>query len=395
MLARLVEETVRPALADERLGAAGRQGPAALARRVSLDDEHRAIDRLFLRMRSRVALVGIVAVIAMPVVLSMLDRPSYLTAAVYGLILGMAAISLVVLVGYVGQVSLAQFAFMGIGALTVARLSPYIGYWPAVPIAGLTAVPVGLVAALPALRLRGIYLAIATLGLSQVVTEAVLLNSNIANGTLLHIEAPTLFGRAVSSSLSSRTALYFVDLCAVAAAALFTLALRHRKTGLAFAAVRDSELAAGSVGISVAKYKLLAFALSSFYAGVAGGLYMSLSPDVDPTSFFSALTGSIPLLILLVVGGVTSIGGALLASFLFAMMPLIFPQIINGALHHVGVGGAFNPDLTIALFGVLLLIGLMRTPNGVVGELDRRLRLLAARRVRGPVRPRLEERTVS
>src|SRR4029077_10607140 len=116
-------------------------------------------------------------------------------AAVYGLILGLAAISLVVLLGYVGQVSLAQFAFMGIGALTVSRTAPHIGYWASLPLAGLVAVPVGLVAAVPALRLRGIYLAIATLRVSQAVTAAVLLNPTLADGTLIHVDPPSLFGR--------------------------------------------------------------------------------------------------------------------------------------------------------------------------------------------------------
>ena len=299
----------------------------------------------------------------------------------------MAAISLVVLVGYVGQVSLAQFAFMGIGALMVSRAAPLVGYWLALPLAGLAAVPVGLVAALPALRLRGIYLAIATLGLSQVVTAAILLNPTLVGATIIHLNPPSLFGHVLTSTIGSRTALYFVDLAAVAAAAAFTLALRHRKTGLAFTAVRDSELAAASVGINVVKYKLVAFALSAFYAGLAGGLYMTLSPDADPP-FSTPLTGSIPLLIVLVVGGVTSIGGALLASFLFAVMPLLLPELVNGGLGPVGINGVFNHDLTIALFGVLLLRGLVSTPAGLIGELDRAAAArVAAPRLDGPDRP--------
>jgi branched-chain amino acid transport system permease protein len=182
-----------------------------------------------------------------------------------------------------------------------------------------------------------------------------------------------------TSQPASRATLYFVDLVAVAAAALFTLGLRHRKTGLAFTAVRDSELAATSVGISVVKYKLVAFALSAFYAGIAGGLYMALNPDSNASNF-DALTGSVPLLIILVVGGVTSIGGALLASFFFAMMPILLPQLINGGLHAAGLGNYMNYDLVIALFGILLLRGLMSTQTGIVGEMDRRLRLLARRR---------------
>ena len=360
---------------------ASARGAAVIARRAPrVVSSAQVTEDAFQRYRAYLKVAGILILVVVPIVLSLLGKPSYLTASVFALILSLAAISLVVLVGYVGQVSLAQFAFMGIGALVVARAAPHVGYWAALPLGGLAAVPVGLVAALPALRLRGIYLAIATLGLSQVVTSAILLNPTLAGGTLIHLDPPQLFGHVFTASLPSRTQLYYFDLVVVAAAAMFTLALRHRKTGLAFTAVRDSELAAASVGINVVKYKLSAFALSAFYAGVAGGLYLLLSPDVDPTTFFSALQGSIPLLIVLVVGGVTSIGGAVIASFLYAVMPHLLPEVVNGGLHRVGVTGVLNSDLTIALFGALLLRGLVSTPQGIVGEIDRRLRQLAAHR---------------
>jgi branched-chain amino acid transport system permease protein len=345
--------------------------------------DQQAIDRDVARMRSALVLVGIGCLVLLPLVLNAINKPSYLTASINAVIFAMAGISLVVLVGYVGQVSLAQFAFMGIGALVVSRVAPVVGFWPALPIAGLAAVPIGLMAALPALRLRGIYLAIATLGLSQVVEASILVNQNIVGGTLIHLDPPSFLGQAFNASIQSRTTLYFVDLAIVAAAAVFTLALRHRKTGLAFTAVRDSELAASSVGINVAKYKLVAFALSSFYAGIAGGMYMVLSPDVQPR-FFDALTGSVPLLIVLVVGGVTSIGGAILASFLFALAPILLPQGLDAALTSLNLKQALKSinlaDLTFALFGVLLLRGLVTNQDGLVGMLDRNLRKLAARR---------------
>jgi branched-chain amino acid transport system permease protein len=362
-------------------------GSAALSPAADL----RAIDREVARGRAVFMGIGILALLGVPLFLTIIDKVSYLTASVNGLILGLAAISLVVLVGYVGQVSLAQFAFMGIGALVVSRVAPLTGYWAALPIAGLAAIPVGLIAALPALRLRGIYLAIATLGLSQVIIAAVLVNPTLAGGYTLHLDTPSFFGQPFTATLASRSTLYFIDLAIVAAAAAFTLALRHRKTGLAFTAVRDSELAAASVGINVVKYKLVAFALSAFYAGVAGGLYMALSPETDPR-YFDPLTGSVPLLILLVVGGVTSIGGALLASFLFSIMPILLPQLITSGFDHLGVKATFNyHDLVLALFGALLLRGLVTSPSGLVGELDRRLKLRAARRKRPTPPPPVTE----
>jgi len=221
-----------------------------------------AVDRFTERMSRGLTVLGVAALVLLPLGLRAADKPAYMSTAVLGLVVALAALSLVVLLGYVGQLSLAQFAFMGIGALVVSRLSPVIGFWTALPLAGLLAVPAGLVAAVPALRLRGIYLAVATLGFGQVVTAAVLLNPTIAGGTTIHLDTPTLAGITFPGDLHGRFDLYFVVLAILAAFALFTLALRSRKTGRAFTAVRDSEVAAASIGINVTKYKLLAFGLA-------------------------------------------------------------------------------------------------------------------------------------
>jgi len=344
------------------------------------DDLATRTEKTVRALRRGTGALGVVSLVALPGVLALLNRPSYLTASVHALIVGIVAISLVMLLGYVGQVSLAQFAFMGIGALVVARVAPYTGYWAALPLAGLAAVPAGLVAALPAIRLRGIYLAVATLGFSQVIVAAVLLNPNIAGGVNLHVDPPHLGGWSFTSTISSRSLLYFVILGFVAVFALFTLALRPARTGLAFTSVRDSELAAASVGVNVVKYKLIAFSVSSFYAAVAGGLYMALSPDVDPTYIFGALTGSIPLLILVVLGGVSSIAGALLASFIFALSPIFMPQFIDWVLGLLHIPWTFPPNLTLVIFGIALIKVLQYTPNGIMGLLDRLFQRIAERR---------------
>jgi len=335
-------------------------------------------------LRRAATAFGVAAVVALPLVLRAADKPAYMTTAVLALVVALAALSLVVLLGYVGQLSLAQFAFMGIGALVVSRLAPHTGFWPALPLGGLAAIPAGLVAGVPALRLRGIYLAVATLGFGQVVTAAVLLNPNVAGGQQIHVDTPSLGPLTFPADLSGRFNLYYVDLAILAVFVAFTLALRRRKTGRAFTAVRDSEVAATSIGISVVKYKLLAFGLSAFYAGIAGGLFMALNSDVDP-GFFDPLRGSIPLLIVLVLAGVTSIGGAIIAGYLYAMTPLILPPALNGLFDHVHAPFGFNPDLTLALFGALLLLGLVFNPGGITGSVEDNLRRIAglATRIRG------------
>ena len=332
-----------------------------------------ALDRATAQTRRALTVFGVLAVILLPVVLRAAGKPAYMSTAVLALIVALSALSLVVLLGYVGQLSLAQFAFMGIGALVVSRLAPVIGFWTALPLAGVLAVPAGLVAAVPALRLRGIYLAVATLGFGQVITAAVLLNPKIAGGAQIHLDTPTLGGLTFPGNLVGRFDLYYVVLAILAVFVLFTLALRTRKTGHAFTAVRDSEVAAASIGINVTRYKLLAFGLSAFYAGIAGGLYMVLNSDVDPGSF-DPLSGSIPLLIVLVIGGVGSVGGAIIAGFLYAMGPLILPPVIGGLVEKAHLPFANPADLTLALFGAGLLVGLVFSPQGIVGGLDQKIR---------------------
>lgn len=315
-------------------------------------------------LRRNQAWLGLAALVALPVALRASDRPAYLTAAVLSLVIALAALSLVVLVGWVGQLSLAQFAFMGIGALAISRLAPHIGFWPSIPLAGLAAVPAGLVAAVPALRLRGIYLAVATLGFGQVVESALLLNPTIAGGEQLHVDPPRLGPLTFPGNLDGRFRLYFVVLVVLCAFIAFTQALRRRRTGRAFLAIRDSEVAAASVGIDVVAWKLVAFGLAAFYAGVAGALFMLLNNDVAPDTFDS-LRGSIPLLIVLVIAGITSVQGAVLAGFLFAMAPLVMPSAIDSVLHAVHAPIAFNPDLVYAVFGAGLLIGLVLSPQRI------------------------------
>ena len=343
-------------------------------------------EQLAFRLRVLAGIVGAAALVALPSVLRYYDKPSYMTAAVLALIVALAGLSMVLLMGYVGQISLAQFAFLGIGALVTSRLAPYTGFWLALLLGGVLAVPAGLVAALPALRLRGIYLTVATLGFGQVVTAAVLLNPRIAGGPDLHADTPTLFSLEFTPDLPGAAKLYYVVLAVLAVFMLFTVALRSRKTGMAFNAVRDGEVAAASIGISVMRYKMMAFAFSAFYAGIAGGLYMVLNSDADPASF-DPLRGSIPLLVVLVIGGVASVGGAVVAGFLFALGPLVLPQLLDWALTKVHAPFSSNPDLILAIFGVGLIAGLITNPGGLASGVEIGARRIAALLLRPRVVP--------
>src|SRR5438105_1644821 len=218
----------------------------------------------------RAGLIGLFLIVAVTIP----DRlsHSYFDLVSRGIAYSVAVLSLVVLVGLVGQFSLAQAGFMGVGALVAAHLvtSAHVPFLLAVPLGGLATVPVGMVAAIPALRVSGVYLAVVTLSFGEVLQK-------------LFFDAPdnggTLGGVALARPgfLESSTHYYWFELGVLMALIAFVCMFRTRRTGRNLAAVRESEAAALSVGINLTRAKLTAFGLSAFIAGVGGVLYAANS----------------------------------------------------------------------------------------------------------------------
>ncbi|MCA1838928.1 MAG: branched-chain amino acid ABC transporter ATP-binding protein/permease [Actinobacteria bacterium] len=253
------------------------------------------------------------------------------------------AISLVLLTGWVGQISLGQGTFVGIGAFVTGLLirNLHIPFPVNLPIVALVTAAVAAALGLVALRVRGLYLAVATLIFAW-MADAYLFTS------------PWLVGRGGSSSiqnhiigrpgtissfdLTNKSVFYLVIVASVAATLYAISNLRDSKTGRAFFAIRGSEMAAVSLGIDVTRYKLLAFALSGGLAGIAGNLMMIDLRTASPVSF--QFTVSLFFLSIAVVGGVTNIYGALFASMLFAGLNEVFYRVpaLNGWLDIVAVG---------------------------------------------------------
>jgi len=290
------------------------------------------------------------------------------------------AVSLVILTGWVGQISLAQGSFVGIGAFATGLLIRGGVPFPVnLPIVAAITAAVAALLGIVALRVRGLYLAVATL-IFAYMTQTFLFSQSwlVGEGGASSISPPRIGrrGTVMYFDLSSAGLRYLVILAALAAALLSARHIRRSKTGRAFLAVRGSEMAAVSLGIDVTRYKLLAFAISGALAGLAGNLTMIDLGTVTPTAF--QFTASLFYLSVAVVGGIGSLGGAVAAGLLFGGLDELFLRVraLNGSLDIVSVG--------------LLLVVLLAYPGGL-GALGPALgaRAGAARRwIAGKGRPR-------
>lgn len=250
--------------------------------------------------------------------------------------------------GWAGLISLAQAAFMGIGAYATALLTTRLGWpiWASAPAATALAGMSGVVIGLPLLRLRGHYLALATLGFN--VSFRIVANGweDVLGGTdgIGSIPSPALFGRA----LDTDGRYFYVLWAALAVAVLLAWRLRRSHVGRAMLAVRDDEIAAGTASVDVVRVKVQAFSLGAAYAGAAGVLFAHFTLYIAPEDF--DLGRSILFLAMLIIGGEGSIVGAVLGAVLVTFLPewLRF------------VGAAY-----LTVFGTLLLLTLVFLPKGL------------------------------
>jgi branched-chain amino acid transport system permease protein len=296
----------------------------------------------------------------------------------YALIFAMAILGLNVLTGFSGQISLGHGAFVAIGAFTTAIGMKTLG-WPypvTIPIAAVLCGILGYVIGLPAARLEGIYLGLATFALGVAAPDLLKKQTSLTGGVKgISLPAFTSPIKALSDDQ------FFYLLCLVIAAALFVLAanILGDRTGRAWRAVRDGELAAAAFGINVGYYKTLAFALSAAYAGIAGSLFALATAFVSTDAFPVQL--SISLLVGAVVGGIGTIGGAIIGGLLTEFLPIYAQQLllpVNKDLANAAPG---------AVQGVLLLVVLGLARGGVAGLLAdgyRRIFPRATREARVP-----------
>ena len=289
------------------------------------------------------------------------------------------ALSVVLLTGYVGQISLMPMALAGIAAFAMVKLTDDFGVpFPIAPVLGaIIAVGVGLVAGLPAVRVRGMNLAIATLAAAVAIEELVLKWGWFAGGRGgTTVPPPTVgpidLGISAAGADFPRRAFGIMCIVVLAVCALGVSNLRRSPTGLRFLAVRANERAAASAGIDVTRTKLVAFAMSSFLAGLGGCLFAYAHPNLSADSF--VVFQSLALLAITYLGGIAAVGGAVVAG--------IFAEggVLSAAM------GSGSSDVQFAINGLVLMVVAVLYPEGITGAL-----YALAARLRGG-RPATDER---
>ena len=276
------------------------------------------------------------------------------------LIYSIVGLGLMLLAGFTGLISIGHAAFLGVGAYTQAVLTNAGLPFPlALAAAGALSAAVGVVVGLPALRVKGIYLGIATLSFGFIVEEVFARWESVTGGNAgKHVASPAMFGW----TLDSGEEFYFLCLVLAIASTLVILNLLRSPTGRAFVAIRDSEISAQSMGIHLARYKTLSFAISATLAGIGGALYAHNLKFISPEQF--NILQSIDLLLMVVIGGLGSVHGA----FLGAIFLITMPQLIALAKDYLPAAIGQAPGLQGVVYGVVLIGFVLFEPMGLYGR---------------------------
>lgn len=252
--------------------------------------------------------------------------------------------------GYTGQFCLGWAAFYGIGAYTSAlvAINWHWSFWLALPLAGLVAAFFGIVLGIPTMRLKDIYLAITTLGFGEIVRLILLNWTDLTRGAMgiPGIPAPSFFGTPLDSTIFYYYLIFALVLLAVGA----MTRIIDSRLGRALLAIREDELAAASVGIHVTRYKVAAFAIGAFFAGIAGSFYAHYSSFIDPPSF--SFSESIAVMAMVVLGGMGSIKGSIVGATLLTLLPELLRSI---------------SDYRMIVYGLIMVLVMLLRPQGIFG----------------------------
>ncbi len=309
--------------------------------------------------------------------------PTYLVDISLVFIYGLCGLSLMVLAGYTGLVSLGHAAFLGIGAYTHVYFNQDLGLpWiVTVALAAVVTAGSGVLVGLPALRMTGVYLTIATLAFALIIQEVLTRWDRVTGGLKgKAVDRPVILG----VSFGNDTAFYFLCLAFLIGGIWLTANLLRAPTGRAWVAIRDSEIAAQSMGVNLAVYKTMAFAYSAGLMGLAGALFAHKVGFLAPDTFSVLL--SIQFLLMVVVGGLGSLHGAIYGSVFVAMLPVLISESrdalpaavarVAGALGKDAGDTVFRfldrfvkqPGLEPGIFGLILVLFILFEPLGIYGR---------------------------
>ena len=317
--------------------------------------------RIFTIRQDRIGMLalGIVALVLVPLWASPYTFSAILIPF---LIFALAALGLNILTGYAGQLSLGSAAFMAVGAFAsynfILRI-PGIPVLLAFVLGGLCAALVGIAFGLPSLRIRGFYLAAATLATQFFVVwclTKVPWFTNYSSSGVITAQQIVIFGY----EFNTPAAKYLLTLGIVGVMALLAKNMVRSNVGRSWMAVRDMDVAAEVIGIRLMRAKLLAFAVSSFYCGVAGALYAyAYLGTVEPEAYNLDL--SFRILFMIIIGGV----GSILGSFLGAAFIVLLPILLNVIAHALSLPTSVASNLELMVFGALIIFFLIVEPHGL------------------------------
>ncbi|WP_198085093.1 branched-chain amino acid ABC transporter permease [Variovorax sp. E3] len=284
----------------------------------------------------------------------------WLAQLTFVLIYAVIGLGLMLLAGFTGQFSLGHAAFVGVGAYTQAALtSAGLPFPLALAASASISAAVGVVIALPALRLKGIYLGIATLAFAFIVEEVFARWESVTGGNAgVHVRAPDILGWRADTAES----FYWMCLGITVLTTIAILNLLRSPTGRAFVAIRDSEISAQSMGIHLARFKTLSFAISAALAGVGGALYAHKLKFISPDQF--GVLQSVELLLMVVIGGLGSVHGVFLGAIFLIAMPQVI-AVVKDVLPPL-LGQA--PGLQGMIYGLVLIGFVLFEPLGLYGR---------------------------
>ena len=268
------------------------------------------------------------------------------------------ALSLNLLVGYTGLLSLCQAAFYGIGAYisTLLIIKVGLGFLPSLILAIAGAVLLSLVISVPSLRLKGDYFVLASLGFQIIVFYVIYNWKDLTNGSdgILDIPSPKVFGIEFDSIPS-----YFIfsSIIALTCAGLLYL-IGNSPFGRVLKAIREDEIAAASLGKNIIRFKIIAFAIAAGFAAIPGALFAGHMHYIEPTSF--TFMESIFIISIIIIGGTGNISGPIIGAILMVVLP--------EALRFLGLPNRIAPDMRQIIYGALIILIMRYRPQGLLGE---------------------------
>lgn len=281
-----------------------------------------------------------------------------------------AAVGLNILTGSAGQISLGHAAFVGIGGYTAAILTTKLGlpFLICLPLAGISAAFFGIIVGAPSMRMKGLYLCIATLA-AQMIFEFIFVHWQSMTGGIsgINLPPPQIFGL----SLDNEFKFYFVNLAVVIITVTVARNLFRTRVGRAFIAIRDRDISAELMGINLFRYKMYAFAVSSFMAGVAGCLWVNFLRVVTPEHF--PLMESVRYLAMIIVGGLGSVLGSIFGAIFMTIIPEALKNLMASLAETFPLAMSYLFPMQQVVFGLLIVVFLMFEPHGLA-EIWRRIK---------------------